>query len=224
MVNFSLHIIHTMKHNNTAKKMVIGGVLALALVAGGLTVSANPVSTSNWNSIQSAIQNKDLNAFRSATIQAATERANSVTQEQLNTMADKLSDRQAVKDAINANDYEAFKKVAGEKMLERVNTQEEFNQLVTRNNERKAAMTQVDEAVKNNDFNAYKTALTNLKESRPEGMRGGDRGERRTPTDAQLQARFDELVAQYKADGTLPSDKPFGMGMKGMMGRSAKNL
>jgi hypothetical protein len=197
--------------------LATGATFLLGAGAIGVSAAANPTFSSDWKAVQTAIINKDLAAFKDATIQSATNRANSVTQEELNKMSDRAVSQQVTQDAISNNDYEAFKKVADSKILEQVNSQAEFNQLVSRNKTKVENQSKVNDAVKNNDFEAYKNALTTQFIDRPMGKMFNGKGPEFS--DAQLKTRFDEQVAQYKADGTLPGENNFmGMGRGGFKG------
>jgi hypothetical protein len=92
-----------------ATKLLAGGMLALGIGAGTL----GAVSSANRTAIDTAITNKDLTAYKSATIQAATDAANSITQDQLNTISDRFAqekiEQEAINTAIKNNDFAAFK-------------------------------------------------------------------------------------------------------------------
>ena len=157
-----------------ATKLLAGGMLALGIGASTL----GTVSSANRTAIDTAITNKDLTAFKSATIQAATDRANSITQDQ-------------------------------------------FDTLVTKHQVEKTEQEAINTAIKNNDFAAFKAAKiidrsTNMsKNNRP------------TPTDVQLQTRFDAMVTKYKLDGTLPPSHGFGregFGGRGGHGNGSKGF
>jgi hypothetical protein len=189
-----------------ATKLLAGGMLALGIGAGTL----GAVSTANRTAIDTAITNKDLTAYKSATIQAATDAANNLTQDQLNTLSDRKAKMLAVQTAIDNNDYTAFKASADTRMLARVTTQAQFDTLVTNNKTEKAEQEVINTAIKNNDFAAFKAARL------ADNDTDNNKGNRPVPTDAQLQTRFDAMVAQYKADDTLPQVR--GNGMEGFGG------
>jgi hypothetical protein len=112
----------------------------------------------------------------------------------------------------------------------RVTTQEAFTALVNSQKAMDAIKVKIDNAIKANDFAAFKTAQTEMMALREANKpaEANDNHIRPTPTDAELQTKFDTLVARFKADGTLPSanfggkggfDGGFGGGHKGGKGR-----
>lgn len=215
-------------------QLIAGSMAVIGLGGAGIIASTNPTINASIQNAQTAITNKDLSAYKIAAKQLNTDRFNSqntlidaTTQDQLNTMSDKQAKRKAVQDAITNNDYNAFKANADSRMLQRVTDQASFDKLVTSSKLRLENHAKEVEAIKNNDFNAYKatklaekTNDTNIKNGRT----------RPVPTDAELQTRFDKLVANYKADGSLPSDqkeKGFGgfeMGGRGHGGRHGQDF
>jgi hypothetical protein len=195
----------------------IGGVSALA--------STNPTIQTDLSNVKAAITSKDLSAFKTAQTQlindkAKTEidRVNSTTQDQLNEMSDRQVKQQAVQDAIKNNDYNEFKSNADTRILEKVNSQEAFDKLVAAEKIRAEQITKIDDAIKNNDSLAYIAAVKALAANKPTDTNNANRPARPTPTDAQIQAQFDKLVAAYKADGSLPSQNDRMMGFGGGMG------
>jgi hypothetical protein len=204
----------------THKQLYTLGALGLGLITLGagatLTAQAHPAQTA---AMTQAIQNKDLAAFKSAMIQDATDKANSITQEEFTKISEQYTKQQAVQKAIDEKNYEAFKAAADEKMLQRVNSQVEFYKLVARNEQQKATQAKVLETVKNNDFNAYKTVIAEekaqMEANKPADSTNTNRPARPEPTEAQMKTRFDELVKYYQANGKLP-EKGFGMIGEGM--------
>jgi hypothetical protein len=201
-------------------KLIAVGVLAVAGLGGATVFAAtNPTIQADFSKVQTAIVNKDLTSYKTAKTQlindrtnVETARVNATTQDQLNAMSDKLAKRTAVQAAITANDYNAFKASADANMLKRVPDQASFDKLVANQKARTENLVKISEAVKNNDFNAFKVAEASMIANRPnDNNRKNDN--RPAPTDAQLQTRFDKMVADYKANGKLPVDN------KGMMGR-----
>jgi hypothetical protein len=114
------------KFTTISTKLAMGG-LALIAVAGGITAFA----TTNSTPVQDAINNKDLSAYRTALIQGATERGNATTQEQLNTMADKMATRKAdmlkLDEAVKNNDFEVYKAAVKAHETTHLNTNKNHN-------------------------------------------------------------------------------------------------
>jgi hypothetical protein len=199
---------------------IVAGALAVAGLGGATVFAAtNPTIQADYTKVQTAIVNKDLTSYKTAKTQlindkttAETTKINATTQDQLNTMSDKLAKITAVQAAITVNDYNAFKAAADANMLARTPDQASFDKLVANQKAHADEIAKISEAIKNNDFNAFKAAEATMVANRPtDNNRKND--SRPAPTDAQLQTRFDKMVADYKANGTLPSDN------KGMMGR-----
>lgn len=197
------------------------GVLFTIAAGGAITYAATPI-VSNAN-VQQAVANKDFDAFKKALIENATTRANNMTQDEFNKITERQAQSEAIKKAIEANDYEVFKKAADERMLEKVNSQDEFNKLVTNYKKGQEIQNKVLEAAKNNNFDAYKSAMAEQKQLM-EANKLADANENhqgRAPkqlTDEQLKTRFDELVTYYKANNSLPQEGPMGLGGMGMPG------
>jgi hypothetical protein len=197
--------------------LATGATFLLGAGVIGVSAAANPTLSTDLKAIQTAIINKDLQAFKDATIKSATNRANSTTQEELNSMSDLAISQKAIQDAVTDNDYEAFKKSADPKMLEQVNSQTEFDVLVAKNKVRLENQDKLNSAIKNNDFEAYKMALKEMVNDRSKGRMFNKKGPELS--DEKLKTRFDEQVAQYKADGTLPGENNFmEMGRGGFKG------
>jgi len=96
-------------------------------------------------------------------------------------MVEKYQGHQKLESAIESNDYNAFKESAPDKFLEQIDSQEKFEELVTRHNQMQAQQTAIEDAVKNDDFDAFKAAH-----------------------EEQLKQRFDDMVSYYKENGSLP--------------------
>jgi hypothetical protein len=207
-------------------KLIAAGILAVAGLTGATVFAAtNPTIQANFTNVQTAIVNKDLTGYKTAKTQlindrttAQTTKVNATTQDQLDAMSEKLNKRKAIEAAITANDYNAFKAVADANMLKRTPDQASFDKLVSIQKAHADQITKIGEAIKNNDFNAFKVAESSQIANRPldnnkNGNKKNEKSEKRpAPTDAQLQAKFNKMVADYKANGTLPTDH------KGMMG------
>lgn len=115
-----------------------------------------------------------------------------------------------VKDAIEANDYAAFVESAPEMMLERIDSEEAFNEFTERKTQMEAAHEAMKiattNAVANNDFVAFEAAheamQAQLEALRPDDVEARQRRAERT--DEEQQTHFDELVEYYEANGELP--------------------
>jgi hypothetical protein len=191
--------------HNISPKIIASLVGVSAL--GGLAVSAaNTTQLSDQVAkVQSALISKDLNAWKTASIDLATAKINSTTQEQLNTKSERYASRTAVNDAIEKGDYESFKKSADQRMLSRIASKEDFDKLVSYKKVMQEHLVKVADAVKKNDFDAFKNLAKNKPTPTPKGDKNPTK-QRPTPSDEQLKTRFDAMVAAYKADGTLPTD------------------
>jgi hypothetical protein len=202
---------------------IAAGVLAVAGIGGVSAFASNNLTIQNdFKAVQTAITNKDLSAFKTAKTQLVNDKSteeiaeiNSTTQDQLNTIADRQAKMTATQTAIANNDYNAFKTNADQRMLKQVPDQASFDKLVTEIKARTDAMNQINIAIQNNDFNTFKTAEASMQNLHGSDNKSGKT--RPTPTDAQIQARFDKMVANYKATGQLPSNKS-GMEMMGERG------
>lgn len=208
-------------------QIVVGTMAVVGL--GGISAFAatNPTIQTDFKNVQTAITNKDLNAYKTAKNQlisdkttAEANKVNATTQDQLNTMSDSQAKRLVVQTAITNNDYNAFKANADANMLKRTPDQASFDKLVASQKAHTAENQAMSDAIKNNDFNAFKTAQNTEQTSKQNDPNEVNNGKRPTPTDAQLQTRFDAMVAKYKADGSLPTDNK-GMGIMG--GRHGDN-
>jgi hypothetical protein len=208
----------------TLSTNLIAGSLAIAGSIGGVgaIAASNPAIKADFQSVQTAITAKDLGGYKTAktqlindTTKAETDQVNATTQDQLNTMSDKQIKMKATKDAITNNDYNAFKTNADQRMLTRVTDQAGFDKLVTINKAHLDQANKIADAIKNNDFSAFKTAESNeqTNETNDKQEKSGP-----APTDTQLQTQFDKLAANYKANGSLPTDQK-GFGRFGMGGR-----
>jgi hypothetical protein len=203
-----------MKSLRSPKTLLAVTTLGLMVVGiGSLVANAQ---TSNSDALKTSIQNRDLTAFKKAIVDRAQHHADSTTQDDLNKRADNLAKHDAVKTAIDNNDYEAFKSNANSRMLAKVNSQDAFTKLVESTKQMKVIQDKVDQAVKDNNFEAFKAAQAEMKtlhDSR-EANEPADANEktRVAPTEAEMKTRFDKLVAQYKADGSLPSSRGMGHG------------
>jgi hypothetical protein len=194
-------------------KIAASSLLVVGGVGGFVTLAAsNPTLQKDIANVQTAITNKDLPAYKSAKLQLNNDKSaaraseiNATTQDQLNTLAERTAKQKATQEAITNKDYNAFTANADQKMLSRVNSQAEFDKLVVRNSARVDRLNKESEAIKNNDFNAYKSAVQLAEKNEVADDNSSHQKSGIAPTDAQIQSRFDKQVAQYKADGTLPN-------------------
>jgi hypothetical protein len=213
-------------------QLIASGIATVALGGAGMMANTNPAIKADIQSVQTAITNKDLSGYKSAEKQLVTDRSidqnariDGTTQDQLNTISDKQSKMKATQDAITNNDYNAFKANADQRMLTRVTDQAGFDKLVNGNKVHLDQANKIAEAIKSNDFAAFKRA-----ESNEQTNETNDKQEksRPAPTDVELQTQFDKLVANYKADGSLPADQKgfggFGMGGRGHGGGRGKGF
>lgn len=112
---------------------------------------------------------------------------------------------EAVKKALESGDYTAFR----EAMIAQIPTEADFQKQVAAHKAHIVALTAIQTAVKNNDFVAFQKAHETMKTAMSE-VYGEDGVTPKTPDATQMKKHFDEMVAQYKADGTLPTE--FGKG------------
>lgn len=191
-------------------------VIGLVAVAGGVTAlaSTNPTIQASLTQVQSAITSKNLTDYKTAAIQLSNDKQagqvtkiNSTTQEQLDAMANKQASTKAVQDAITNNDYNTFKASADSRMLARTPDQASFDKLVTNTKARLDNLNKLSDAIKANDFNAYKTAVQahETNEMTDGNNKNNKEANETPPTDTQIQTRFDKDIANYKSDGSLPN-------------------
>ncbi len=131
------------------------------------------------------------------------------------------NDKEAVKNAILSQDYDLFVASASERMLDRVDSQLAFDELVAHKQAMEALKTQTQSqvltAVQNNDFAAFQSIKEEMKAKKKELRDARDtdstRPERVRPelTAEQLAAkaekqleRFDAMVEYYNTNGELP--------------------
>jgi hypothetical protein len=206
-----------MKSLRSPKKLL--AVTTLGLMVVGIGSLAANAQTINSDALKTAIQNRDLAAFKKAIVDRAQQNADSTTQDELNKRADSLAQHEKVATDISNNDYEAFKKDADPRMLAKVTSQDAFTKLVESTKARKTIQDKIVQAVKDNNFEAFKSAQAEVRalhdaEEAQEPANSSDKrnSNRAAPTDAELQTRFDKLVTQYKTDGSLPDQHGLGHG------------
>lgn len=131
-----------------------------------------------------------------------------ITEAQFAKAVEKMGTKSAVDAAIEAGDYTAFRNAK----IAEIPTEAEFKNMVAVKAAHATAQTAIQTAIKNNDFAAFQKAHTDLKAAlvalNPDmpWMSNSD-------SDAtKMQKRFDQMVAQYKKDGTLP-EKELGKGL-----------
>jgi hypothetical protein len=128
------------------------------------------------------------------------------------------SNNTATKSAIEANDYAAYTTAAKSRIM----TKEQFDAKVANQAAHKALELKLDKAVEANNFDAAKAVFEEMKASHAareaqnpnESKKHTNHQSKVDLTEAQLKAKFDEMVSKFKADGTLPSANK-GHGMKG---------
>ena len=145
--------------------------------------------------------------------------------------------KEAVKNAILSQDYDLFVASASERMLEKIDSQSAFDELVAHKQAMEALKTQTQSqvltAVQNNDFVAFQSIKEEMKAKKQELHDARDADNTRServrpePTAEQLaeravkqQERFDAMVEYYNTNGELPELTRKGKGgmKKGMRG------
>lgn len=195
-------------------KIITASILAVAgLTSATVFASTNPTIQANFTNLQTAITNKDLAGYKTAKTELINSRKtneltriNATTQEELNSLGDKQAKWLAVQTAITNNDYNAFRTSADAKMLARTPDQANFDKLVAGQKAHIASELKESEAIKNNDFNAYKLAESEEVNNRTLNNTNNKKSNRPAQTEAEMKTRFDQMVSDYKATGTLPSD------------------
>lgn len=142
--------------------------------------------------------------------QLSTDMQDKISEDRFAKMTERHATKAAVQTAIENGDYDAFVEVADERMLDRIEDQEDFDKMVTRHQTRTAHREAIETAVKNNDFAAFDAAMEAHKTAM-EALDDGDdhprHTERPTLTDEQKQEKFDKLVEYYTENGELPQRK-----------------
>jgi hypothetical protein len=183
------------------KNILIATGLLSVLTIGSISTfaSTNNISTDTKQALLSGDFTK-FKASRKAQI-------DNMTETQFKYRSDKFKSMDAVNSAIDKCDYQAFlTAIANSPRKQNVN-EAEFKVMCDKNKEMKANWQKVQDSIKANDFNAYKTAMATI---RPNRMN-------KTPNEAKMQERFNMLVEKFKADGSLPE-----FGMMGRGGRMMK--
>jgi|GEM_PF-5232381 len=115
---------------------------------------------------------------------------------------------EAVQKAIETGDYAAFR----EAMIAQIATEAEFQKRVAAHKAHALALTAMQTAIKNNDFAAFKKANEDMRAAMM-SLNAENDDTPKTPNEEQMKKHFEKMIAQYKADGTLPEEMRKG-GMK----------
>lgn len=180
--------------------LVVGGTVVGIAIAGGMFAyqDGRIGQFTPDESVKTAIQANDYS-------QLSTEAQAKITEDRFAKMVDRQATKKAVQTAIEQADYNAFLQVADEKILDRVDSQEDFDELVTRHQARTAHREALETAVKNNDFAAFDAAIESHKATMEAIDDDDDRHHNRPElTDEQKQEKFQKLVEYYTENGELP--------------------
>lgn len=189
---------------NTRSILIASGVgvlilssLSFAAVRGGMGMGR----MGGDETVRTAVESNNYSALSDTA-------KSKITQDQFTNMVQKRTQNEAVRKAIEAGDYTAFKNA----MIAQIPTEAEFQEMVTQHKAHTAAQSAIETAVKNNDFAAFKTAMEAQKP-----INSDDDNAPKALSDMQLQKHFNMLVAYYKANGELPEmGMGFGPAGKGM--------
>lgn len=194
--------------------------LALTALAVSLTGLGVMSLAHNNQAMKDMLVKGDYTGYKSALVESGKKKADKLTESKFNEMSKKAQSMEATKKAIEEGNYENFKKSADARMLAKVTSQADFDKLVAEFKSAKAIQDKITQAIKDNNFEAFKSAHTEMKTLRESNKSSNKEGKtnKTAPTDEQLKSKFDKLVAQYKADGSLPS-KVMMKGSKGGFGR-----
>lgn len=134
-----------------------------------------------------------------------------------------------VKAAVDVGDYSAFVAAAPQRLLEKVDSPESFQEFAARSQEmealRETNQAAVLAAVQANDFAAFQQAHEDMKtqmdalrpDDAPQGNRPEPTVEQQADFEAKQQEHFDELVSYYQENGELPERAEWpGFGKHGM--------
>lgn len=171
------------------------GVLGIAAMVGIPSTQARGYMSDP--AVQKALADQDYSAFDQAITEYASRRMHNIDAQQSDRMTLHHQKREDLRKAIEANDYEAFQSLAGQRLKTRIDTPEKFDQLVKLHQANQTRRTQITEAIKNNDFEAFKTALTTDPSNPNQPV---------TPTASEelLRQRFNQLRDYYLQHGELP--------------------
>jgi len=179
------------------KKLIATGLIVGSLAISGLSFASfdggKMMPKMGSSGIQAAVV---ANNYASLPAKIQTK----LSQAQFDQMVQKYNAQQAVKNAIVAGDYTAFKNA----LIAQMPDEATFQKMVASEQARANAQAQILNAVQNNDFVAYKTALANqraaLQALHPEITKVP-----KAPSDSRLQKNFSRLVSYYKTNGKLPT-------------------
>ena len=144
-----------------------------------------------------------------------TEVQEKISEEKFTEMAEKKAQRDAAKQAIAANDYDAFLDVAPEKMLEKID-EETFAEMVEKYNEMQLFKAELEAVVIANDFESFVVLVEQQKSDMQDHM--GQAGKTHPKFEKmnelseeelteKLQEKFATLVEYYEEHGELPEHK-----------------
>jgi uncharacterized protein (DUF885 family) len=127
------------------------------------------------------------------------------------------------KTALENRDLDGFKKAVKDDNNKKIDslTQDEFNKMAEKNAQMQENLKKIEEAVKNNNFDAYKSVMESIKNERKNNGMDQDmknklfKNKRGEMTEEKQKEMFDKLVEYYKQNGSLPEK----MGMMPHMGR-----
>jgi electron transfer flavoprotein alpha subunit len=198
---FITYLILTKMKNKTM--IVLGGV-AIALTTTGVLFAQNlnPAAMAEKQAYRATVQTAvETNDYAGLT----DEIKDRITEEKFADMVERQSTRDAVKNAIESNDYDAFQSVAGEKMLEKIDSQEAFEQMTARHAAMAAHKTAIEATVQANDYDAFVSAMETHKAAM-EANRPDDAPVREAKEidEEKLQERFEKMVEYYQENGELP--------------------
>ncbi len=122
-------------------------------------------------------------------------------------MSKKAQSKQTTNKAIEEGNYENFKKSANPKILARITNQADFDKLVKNFKSTKVIQDKINQAIKDNNYDAFKSAQKEMKSLRDANKPADapSRPNKKTPTEEEQKTRFDKIVSKYKTDGTLPA-------------------
>ncbi len=176
--------------------------IALSTLAFAGVSDARPTKA-DFDTLRTAIENNDYASL-------SDDLKTKITEAQFAKAVEKNTQKDAVEAAIEAGDYTAFRNAK----IAEIPAEEEFQAMVAMHKAHSSAQAAIETAIKNNDFTAFKKAHTDLQTAMGSLKSDKPGFEQKTLSDTELQARFDKLVTQYKADGTLPKwPGKDGMGM-----------
>lgn len=157
------------------------------------------------DTVRSAVESGDYSALSDT---AKTK----ISETQFQDMVAKQSQQKVIENALESGDYATFKQA----MIDQIPTEAEFQEMRTQKQNMEAKLSEieaansvtraaVEEAVRNNDFTAYKAAIeaqkASLEANRPEGVEAPEAPEQ---DESRLQEQFNQAVEYYAENGSLP--------------------